>query len=104
MSKWTPHRKAKTRRNNLLKRIQKKYGYDPSGAQPTLFDDDLLEAINVEFTKEVESNVAYYFEGATPDLSHLPDPDSMETYNSQRLWYDEEYRKHWEKKLNIKFE
>ncbi len=29
--------------------------------------------------------------------------DIMDTYNSQRLWYDAAYRRHWEKKLNIKF-
>ncbi|MXV82906.1 hypothetical protein F4Z98_05975 [Candidatus Poribacteria bacterium] len=100
---WTAERKAKTRRANLLKRIQKKYSYDPNNPQAALFEADRQKAINAEFTAECEKNVAYYFEGAPVDLSHLPDPDSMDTYNSQRLWHDAEYRKHWEKKLNISF-
>ena len=101
--KWSKERKAKTRRRNLRKRIEKKYGYDPNNPQRILFQDAVVRKINAEFTEQVEANIAYYYEGEAPDLSHLPDPDSMDTYNSQRLWYDAAYRRHWEKKLNIKF-
>lgn len=100
---WSAERKAKTRRSNLQKRIEKKHGYDPDSPQLALFEEDRQQAINAEVTEQVEANVPYYFEGAPVDLSHLPDPDSMNTYSSQRLWHDEKYRRHWEKKLNIKF-
>ena len=68
-----------------------------------MFEEAVVRKINAEFTEQVEANIPYYYDGEAPDLSHLPDPDSMDTYNSQRLWYDAEYRRHWEKKLNIKF-
>ena len=69
-----------------------------------LFCQDLIDAINAEFTETVESDTAYYIQGADVDVSHLPDPDAMDTYSSQRLWHDAAYRAHWEKKLNIQFE
>ena len=102
---WSPARKAETRRRNLRKRIEKKHGYDPESQQLTLeiLESEQQKAINAEFTQECEKNPDYYYEGKPPDTSHLPDPESMDTYNSSRLWHDLEYRRHWEKKLNMKF-
>ena len=99
--KWTPQRKAKTRQTNLRKRIAKKHNVDLDTPQISLFPELLEYAVNAEFTETIHANPDYFINGADPDVSHLPDENDWETYNSQRYAEDAEYRAYWQKKLDI---
>ena len=52
-TKWSPDRKARVRRQNLRKRIEKKHGYKPEASQLLLFDDERkASAVTFDQTSE----------------------------------------------------
>ena len=63
--KWSKNAKARNRRNRLKKRIEKKHGYNPQ--QPSLFQKELLQDINVEYRQRLDLQPDY-FAGETVNL------------------------------------